>query len=124
MIATRGLKNLDEFLGVYGGWSSNALPCICLNKFALALHRACWLRTGHLHRCESEEDVCKGDIVACFNQNKNQNPVMLGRVVHVGRKKLCPGHEDGTYGEVFVLPFNKTKVNFREKTMEGVCIYF
>ena len=58
-------------------------------------------------RCK-EGDLKSGDIVACFDVT---TVCCLGKVIHVGHTELTDDHEDGPYGEVFVLPYYKARVN-------------
>ena len=66
-----------------------------------------FLKDYKIDRCASSADVETGDVVVCFD---NKTIKCLGKVVHVGRTNLTKDHEDGTYGEIFVLPFYKPRV--------------
>ena len=70
-----------------------------------------------LARAKVEKDVSVGDIVACFGNDDTL--IGIGTVKHVGHVRLSPHHEDGEFGEVFVLPFSKTRINKR-KDLTGV----
>ena len=59
-------------------------------------------------RAQSIEDFCLHDIVACFAPGE-QEPCVLGKVLHVGTTTLKEGHEDGEKGDVFVLSSQKTR---------------
>ena len=58
-------------------------------------------------RCSKAGDLKTGDIVVCFT---NTSISCLGKVVHSGHTDLIHNHEDGPYGEVFVLPYFKARV--------------
>ena len=60
-----------------------------------------------IDRCKSEKCLRTGDIVACFDEENNVSS--LGKVLHVGKTELTEGHEDGKFGEVFVLPYQKAR---------------
>ena len=79
------------------------------------------IQYGHsLARAKVEKDVSVGDIVACFGND--DTIIGIGTVKHVGRVRLSPHHEDGEFGEVFVLPFSKTRINKR-KHLTGVVAF-
>ena len=84
MTTTRRLLNVEEFLAEY-----------------------------EIPRCEKLEDLQKGDIVACYDDDGAL--VSLGTVHQVGETTLTDGHEDGEVGEVFVLPYNKARVRVTKK---------
>ena len=73
-----------------------------------------------LARAKVEKDVSVGDIVACFGNDDTL--IGIGTVKHVGHVRLSPHHEDGEFGEVFVLPFSKTRINKR-KDLTGVVAF-
>ena len=65
-----------------------------------------------INRCQNSSDVKTGDIVVCWDdtgKNTVRHIKCLGTVKHVGRTPLAKGHEDGDFGEVFVLPFHKAR---------------
>ena len=73
-----------------------------------------------LARAKVEKDVSVGDIVACFGNDDTL--IGIGTVKHVGHVRLSPHHEDGEFGEVFVLPYSKTRINKR-KDLTGVVAF-
>ena len=58
-------------------------------------------------RCSKAGDLKTGDIVVCWT---NKTATCLGKVVDSGHTDLIHDHEDGPYGEVFVLPYFKGRV--------------
>ena len=70
------------------------------------------LKIYNLARAKVEKDVSVGDIVACFGHDDTF--IGVGTVKHVGHIRLSPHHEDGEFGEVFVLPYSKTRINKRK----------
>ena len=64
-----------------------------------------FLNTYDIDRCEDSTDVATGVIVVCWNEHGKVK--CLGTVKYVGRTNLCKNHQDGKYGEVFVLPYYK-----------------
>jgi len=67
-----------------------------------------FLKTYKTFRCKSSKDLATGDVVACFGDKKKLQ--CLGKVVHIGRTDLMHDHEDGPFGDVFVLPYYKGRV--------------
>ena len=64
-----------------------------------------FLKVYKINRCEKSTDASTGDIVVCWDDDGKVK--CLGTVKHVGRTGLCTDHQDGEYGEVFVLPYYK-----------------
>lgn len=74
-----------------------------------------------LDRCEGRDDVATGDVVVCFDDDGTLKG--LGTVKHVGNQQLAKDHSDGTFGEVFVLPFSKARVK-RGTPLNGACVIY
>lgn len=74
-----------------------------------------------LDRCKGREDVATGDVVVCFDDDGTL--MALGTVKHVGKTKLAKDHSDGTFGEVFVLPFSKARYK-RGTPLNRACVIY
>jgi len=69
-----------------------------------------FLKVYKIDRCKKSSDVKTGDVVVCWDdsgKSRARNIKWLGTVKHVGKTPLCKNHEDGDFGEVFVLPYHK-----------------
>ena len=65
-----------------------------------------------INRCKTSNDVKTGDVVLCWDdsgKSRVRNIKCLGTVKHVGKTPLSKDHEDGDFGEVFVLPYHKAR---------------
>ena len=74
-----------------------------MGRALLNLHE--FLKAYKLSRCK-DGDLKTGDVVACFTK---KTVCCLGKVLHAGYQELVQDHEDGPFGEVFVLPYFKAK---------------
>ena len=74
-----------------------------------------------LLRAKSKDDLAVNDVVVCYSEKAGKFPTALGTVKHVGFTKLADDHMDGKVGHVFVLPYNKARVN-RRKPLNGLQI--
>ena len=74
-----------------------------MGRALLNLHE--FVKAYKVNRC-SEGDLKTGDIVVCYSK---KTICCLGKVLHTGYTELVQDHEDGPFGEVFVLPYFKAK---------------
>ena len=63
-------------------------------------------------RVKKHEELKVGQRVACFVKGEL---VEVGTVKHVGRTKLGDQHEDGVFGDAFILSCKKSRRNTRKK---------
>ena len=74
-----------------------------------------FLRKYPQPRVKKAQDLNPGDVVACFDGKKVCG---LGTVKHVGKTTLANQHDDGEFGDVFVLPHDKKAVNKKKELTE------
>ena len=72
-------------------------------------------------------DVHEGDVVLCSVAQNWGDPCDMGVVKRVAEKgekfKLCAGHEDGEFGEVFVQTYSKQRLP-RKKLESKLCHHY
>jgi len=68
--------------------------------------------------------IREGDVVLCSVGQNWSDPCDMGVVKRVAEKgekfKLCTGHEDGEFGEVFVQTYSKQRLS-RKKLESKLC---